>query len=246
MPSSSPKTLFISPFIISRGSKSFNGGNPETYSKIHRTNEKDFSVVSSNIQYACQYRDENKLNTAIGLQTLLLPDNIDSIPDLCSHAKSLGVDYVVIKPYSQHKSSITTKYNNIDYSEYLGLQQELQKFNSPDFNVVFRINTISNWISQGKDRYCKCLATPSVWAYIMATGDVYSCSAYLLDDRFLLGNINEEPFYDIWNSNSRMEHAKFVLNELDISECRVNCRMDQVNRYLDSIVNNKIDHVNFV
>ena len=90
------------------------------------------------------------------------------------------------------------------------------------------------------------MATPSVWAYIMATGDVYSCSAYLLDDRFLLGNINEEPFYDIWNSNSRMEHAKFVLNELDISECRVNCRMDQVNRYLDSIVNNKIDHVNFV
>ena len=70
--------------------------------------------------------------------------------------QSLGADYVVIKPYS-HKSSITTKYNDIDYSEYLDLQQELQKYNSSDFNVVFRVNTISNWISQGKDRYCKCL-----------------------------------------------------------------------------------------
>ena len=116
---------------------------------------------------------------------------------------------VVIKPYSQHKSSITTKYNNIDYSEYLGLQQELQKFNSPDFNVVFRINTISNWISQIRivivSVWRHLLFGPILWLLAMSMVAVPIC-----DDRFLLGNINEDPFYDIWNSNSRMEHAKFV------------------------------------
>ena len=59
------------------------------------------------------------------------------------------------------------------------------------FSVVFRANTINSWISQNTNRYCKCLATPSMWGYIMADGSVYSCSAYLLDDRFKLGNINE-------------------------------------------------------
>ena len=80
----------------------------------------------------------------------------------------------------------------------------------------------------------------------MADGSVYSCSAYLLDDRFKLGNIGEESFSDIWTSDRKMQNANFVANELDIAECRVNCRMDQVNRYLDNVVNENTPHFNFI
>ena len=225
---------------------SFNGGNRETYANIHRTNAKDFDVVVENIMSAVDYKNSNGLKTAFGMQILLLPDNKDSIHDLCVLAKEIGVDYVVIKPYSQHKFSETHTYENIDYSQYLGMEKELSQYNSDDFNVIFRINTINNWISQNQDRYCHCYATPSVWSYIMADGEVYSCSAYLLDERFTLGNINQQSFGDIWESEKRLEHANFVMNDLDINECRVNCRMDQVNRYLDSVVNSKIDHMNFI
>jgi len=225
---------------------SFNGGNRDTYSKIHRTNPSDFDKVVDNIRSAIAYKNSNSLTTAFGMQILLLPDNSDSIHDLCHLAIDIGVDYVVIKPYSQHKFSNTHTYENIDYSNYVGLEAELSQYNSVNFNVVFRINTINNWISQNNDRYCQCYATPSAWSYIMASGDVYSCSAYLLDERFKLGNINDTTFAEIWESEKRLEHANFVLNKLDINECRVNCRMDQVNRYLDSIINKKIDHINFI
>jgi len=80
----------------------------------------------------------------------------------------------------------------------------------------------------------------------MADGSVYSCSAYLLDERFLLGNINEDSFDKIWVSDKRLAHSDFVLNDLDINECRVNCRMDQINRYLDGTLNKKVNHMNFV
>jgi len=225
---------------------SFNGGDPLTYSSIHRTSQSDFTIVSNNIRKAVEFRNSNNLDCTIGLQTLLLPDNRDSIHNLCMHAKSLGVDYVVIKPYSQHKFSKTRAYEDIDYSEYLGLEDELREYNTNDFNVIFRINTINNWLSQNDNRYCKCLATPSVWAYIMADGQVYSCSAYLLDDRFSLGNINRDTFDSIWSSDKRLAHSRYILEELDISECRVNCRMDQVNRYLDSVHNQSVPHINFV
>lgn len=225
---------------------SFNGGDASTYSKIHRTNERDFHVVSENIANAVRFRNQNGLDCSIGLQTLLLPDNAESIHQLCSHAKELGVDYVVVKPYSQHKFSNTHRYEDIDYSQYLELESELRQYCDEDFEVVFRINTINNWLSQNKERYCKCLATPSTWAYWMATGEVYTCSAYLLDERFAIGNINDNTFADVWESEKRMANSDYVLNGLDISECRVNCRMDQVNRYLDSIANDKIPHVNFV
>ena len=225
---------------------SFNGGNPETYAKVHRTKEDDFEKVSKNISTAVAYRKKHGLDCAIGLQALLLPDNSESILDLCRHGKELGVDYVVIKPYSQHKFSNTQKYRDIDYSEYLSLGDELEVFNDEGFNVVFRSNTINNWQNKSDNRYCKCFATPSTWAYIMADGSIYSCSAYLLDERFRLGNINDIAFQDVWCSEKRLEHSRFVLNELDIAECRVNCRMDQVNRYIDAVVNHKLPHQNFI
>lgn len=225
---------------------SFNAGTPEAYAKIHRTKEKDFELVSENILNAVNYKKANGLDCAIGLQALLLPDNAETMPALCRHAKDLGVDYVVIKPYSQHRFSDTKVYQDVDYTQYLSLQPELESYNDDEFNVVFRVNTIKNWLSQSNNRYCKCYATPSTWAYIMADGAVYSCSAYLLDPRFNLGNINDNTLEQIWCSDRRISHSNYVLNELDIAECRVNCRMDQVNRYIDSIQNNSIPHQSFI
>ena len=61
-----------------------------------------------------------------------------------------------------------------------------------------------------------------------------------------LKNINDDTFNNIWCSERRLEHSDFIFNDLNISECRVNCRMDQVNRYLDKVVNKTVDHINFI
>lgn len=225
---------------------SFNAGDRETYSKIHRTQPKDFDRVLENLKKAVEWKERSDSNLAIGIQSLLLPENAETIEKLVLISKQIGLDYVVIKPYSQHKFSKTEIYKHIDYKPYLELGKKLSIYNDDGFNVVFRINTINNWLSQNENRYCKCLATPSMWAYIMADGSVYSCSAYLLDERFKLGNINDESFTDIWSSDRKISNADFVANVLDISECRVNCRMDQVNRYLDCVVNETIPHFSFI
>jgi sulfatase maturation enzyme AslB (radical SAM superfamily) len=91
--------------------------------------------------------------------------------------------------------------------------------------------------------YTKCMSTPMLWGYVMASGVVSACSAYLLNPRFELGNINDQDFKTIWQGSKRQ--ALFE-EGIDISECRKNCRMDSCNRYLDEIANNKISNVNFI
>ncbi len=226
---------------------SINAGTPETYAKIHQTKEKDFYTVVENLKRAVKYKKENNLDCTIGVQALLLPENAAEMAELARLSRDdIGLDYLVVKPYSQHNFSETRIYENIDYSDYLSLGDELQKYSSETFKVVFRKNTIKKYLDVHAERYTKCNSTPFLWGYVMADGSLYGCSAFLLDERFAYGNINQNTFKEIWQGNKRKESFHYVLNELDISECRRNCRMDEVNRYLFNLKENAIPHVNFI
>ena len=215
---------------------SVNGGSAATYSAIHRCKERDWDLVWTNISEAVQ----RKGSTTIGVQTVMLPEVAPEAVDLAKRARDSGADYIVLKPYSQHRFSITTKYANADVSAYDRLEEELKAVETDTFSVFFRPDTAAT----KEIPYSKCQATPFFWGYIMATGDVYSCSAYLLQDKFKLGNINEQTMHQIWQGDRRKENWRFVREELDIKDCRVNCRADKMNRYLTEF--ETVQHINFV
>lgn len=223
---------------------SINAGTAEDYVKIHQAREKDWELVWQNLANAVRVRAEVKAACTLGAQTVLLPENVDGAYQLAQRCKDTGLDYLVIKPYSQHLMSLTHAYEGIDYSPYLHLAERLEKLEDGGFHVVFRRHTMEK-LAEPDRGYAKCLATPHFWAYIMAHGDVYGCSAYLQDERFLYGNILRQTFEAIWTGERRMQNQAFVEAELDISECRKNCRMDEVNRYLWEL-KHPTSHVNFI
>ncbi|MEI6070370.1 MAG: radical SAM protein [Verrucomicrobiae bacterium] len=233
--------------LISWIKVSLNAGVDSTYAKVHRTREQDFHRVIQNVKNAIKFRNENGLDCKIGIQSLLLPENAEEMDALALICRDqIGADYLVIKPYSQHLFSETHLYEKIDYTEYIAMAESMEKYNSKSFHVVFRQNTMKKHAEDDGARYKKCHATPFFWAYIMTDGSVYGCSAYLLDKRFEYGNINENSFQEIWEGERRKNNACYVRNELDIKDCRKNCRMDEVNRYLYSVKENLVQHVNFI
>ena len=224
---------------------SMNAGNSKTYAKIHQTKEKDFQKVIDNLKRAVAAKKEKGLNCVLGAQSLLLPENADEMGRLAEICRDeIGLDYLVVKPYSQHLFSETHRYEDIDYAPHLAMAKQLESYNTKDFNVVFRGHAMKKYTES--DRYQKCYATPFVWGYVMADGSVYGCSAYLLDKRFEYGNINEQSFQTIWEGEKRQRSFEFIRHELDIKDCRRNCRMDEVNRYLHSMLENSVPHVNFI
>ncbi len=221
---------------------SINALTPSVYAAVHKTKETDVEMVLDNISYAIEYRKEQNIDATVGMQMILLPENIDDAVPLAKKAREIGADYLVIKPYSQHLKSNTTQYKDFKYSDYMHLEEQLAAENRDDFNVVFRGHTMEKL--EEKDRYKCCNALP-FWSYIDAGGGLWACSAYLGDERFSLGNVMEDGFEKVWTSDRRTEVMKYVAEGLDTSECRVNCRMDEINRYLWEL-KNPPGHVNFI
>jgi len=222
---------------------SINAGTKETYAKVHRTKESDFTKVLENMKLAVKTKKENNLSCTIGAQMLLLPENKHEALTLAKTVKEIGINYLVIKPYSQHLFSKTKTYKNVDYNPMLSLEQELEKLNDENFNVVFRSNTMKK-LDTGH-AYKKCYSTPYFWAHLMANGDLYGCSAYLQQSKFCYGNIKENTFQSVWESEKRQKSILYVRDKLNIEGCRTNCRMDEVNAHLWR-VKHPNEHDNFI
>lgn len=200
---------------------SVDAGTRDTYAKLHGVKATVFDTVINNLEYA------GHLNGGtIGVQMLWLPENKEEVATLAEIAREIEMDYLVVKPYSQHPSSKTKLYANLDYSDW--------EMDTHDPFVIWRSKAIEKWDDKTRP-YDECFALP-FWGYIDSGGTVWGCSAHIGADEFNYGNINESPFWDIWKDG---------LDYHPIDSCRYGCRMDECNRYLWELRNpNK--HVNFI
>jgi radical SAM protein with 4Fe4S-binding SPASM domain len=222
---------------------SINAGTPAGYASIHRTDASDFSTVLANLTAAATLIRENGWPCTLGAQAILLPDNAAEMEELAVKVRDAGASYLVVKPYSQHPSSHSQMYAHVDYVHYDDVANCLEQCNTENFRVIFRRHTMNKLQCAGRG-YDRCLALP-FWAYIDSAGDVWGCNSFIGDDRFRYGNINIESFTAIWEGGLRQRSMDFVATELDASACRLNCRMDEINRYLWEIKHPSL-HVNFI
>ena len=221
---------------------SIDAGTKETYAKVHGCRPDDFDKVMDNIRFACEHRKKNKLNCAIGCQILLIPSNIDEVEKLILRVRSLGVDYVVLKPYSQHPNSINRLVLDLKKNDSR-LTELSKKHSTPDFKVIYR-NISAQEVERKQCDYDKCHGL-NFFALIDAAGNIIPCNLFYEMPEYYYGNINRNTFEEIWNSKKR----KDVLDKLykkGCEKCRKGCRLNFVNKYLDAVKNRNIEHINFI
>jgi len=222
---------------------SINGGYEDDYQRIHQSKPGDWMRLWVNLARTVRIREQQKAAVTLGAQMVLLPDNVNGARALAYMCQEIGLDYLVIKPYSQHPKSETRTYAGLEYADYLDMMAGLEAISTDTFKVIARRETMAR-VTAERD-YATCQSVPYFWGYVMSTGDVYGCSAYLGDPRFRYGNIIEQDFASIWNSAAKRGCETFVRDELDIKECRKSCRMDHANRYLARLKSPEA-HDNFV
>lgn len=225
---------------------SINAGTEESYSRIHQTHPKDWECVWKNIRRIVMIKQELKCSCQIGVNLTVIaeaehegkriPSNWPEIELLVKRTKDAGVDYIAIKPYSQHPYSKKTVklYGDATYAssidkiaatgEYLRAQYETDQF-----KVIVRTDRFREYDEErGYDR---CMATPTLWGYIQSNGTFISCSAHWTNPLFHLGNINTQTFKEIWFGERRRWLLDYMRN-FDISVCRKGCQPDRDNKFL--------------
>ncbi len=212
----------------------------QSYDRIQRGKAGDLGKVKVNLENIVRVKKNQNLKTTLGVQCLLLPDNADQLPDMAKQLREIGVDYLTIKPYSQHLHSANTY--QIDYNQMIELEQEIKEYSTENFAVYFRTNAMRKI---HHDKYYRiCYGLPFM-THIDAKGNVWPCVAHIGTEEFCYGNINEQTFEEIWEGQKRQEVVG-KLRELDINKvCREACRLDEINKYLNEL-KHPGEHVNFI
>jgi radical SAM protein with 4Fe4S-binding SPASM domain len=221
---------------------SLDAGTRKTYSLIHNTNKENFDLVINNLKESVKIRDKHGYGCAIGVQFLLIPENYKDAVVLARLLRDTGVDYMVIKPYSQHPRSINKMGRGFRYEDMLCLENKLNRYSKDDFQIIFRRRAAEK---KHEDKgYRQCLGLPFS-TYVAANGDIYPCSRFLGDKSFVFGNIFRDRFAHIWKGEKRGKIMDMIYNRWDIKKCREICRLDEINRYLWEL-KNPCSHVNFI
>ncbi len=224
---------------------SLDAGSPGVYSKVHGVPESVFEKTVNSIKDAVRVKKERGLDVTIGVQYLVIEENLSDIENSIEKITEINADYFSLKPYSLNPKMIKQRDELYTEEKTEYIQKIVGRHNNGNgTNIIFRKGSMGKYM-EGEMQFNHCYALP-FYGYLSSSGDFYVCKEFIGEERFKAGNIYENEMNDIFFGKKREELIKFGHYKLAVGdECRMNCRMARINEFME-IIDNKVDHVNFI
>lgn len=233
----------------------FSAGEKKRYSEIMGVKENAYDRVCKNIEDMVLIKKEKKLDVTIGMQMVLMPKDEDQILPFAKLGKKLRPDYAVIKHCSDNEDG-GLGINYKDYQKLFGKLKEAESLSDKNYKCIVKWSKIGN---EGKRSYKRCYGAPFM-LQMSGSGLVAPCGMLFNEKykKFHMGNIVENRFKDIWNSDHYWEVMNYLASPNFNAQkmCGTLCLQHKVNEKLDKIVKNekklnsvkgkKPLHVNFI
>ena len=224
-------------------------GTPEGFRRVHQSPARNFEILVEKIRELVQIKKQNNLSCTIGLQMVLIPECFDQVMAEARLGAELGVDYLVIKQCSDSEY----KEIGIDYKEYETMGDVLKKaeaLSTPEYVVQVKWSKLNAagetaLYKGGIRKYDICYGTPFL-LQISGNGKIYPCGPFFNKDRFLIGDIHEDSFYDVIMGDCYWKVHEDIVQSVDVhKDCAIGCRQDYVNKFLWDL-KNPPEHENFI
>lgn len=200
---------------------SLDGATAETFESIRIGGR--FEQIKKNIQNLSRIRNGKKQPT-LSIWTVVTDKNIHELPQLVKLASDLGVDDITLQLFlsdwgkntiKEYNNSIKPNLNSKQLTATLAEAKEIADNNKIDLNI------------KHNDFYSKQNKCPWAWknTYISSNGDVVPCCILADSDTVKMGNVFEEDFAKIWNSEKYQDFRERIRTHDVPSYCK-NCYLN--------------------
>ena len=214
--------------------------NPTSFKLIHKVDM--FGRVISNIEALVRSKRLGNHNCTIGIQMVVMRENMDQIVPLARLGGELGVDYLVVKSCSDTYDGLIggprEEYRDIEH-----IFHEAESISRDDYTVSIKWSKLNNG---GWKDYDVCFGTQFIIA-ISADGSVFPCGHWfnIRRDEFKMGNVIDTPFSKIFASDRYWDIQKKIQSVNVNKDCESNCRQHYINQFLSSVSKEPV-HKNFI
>lgn len=218
---------------------SLGAATPKTFYRCHGTRK--FGRVIENIQLLKHFKDKSKSTTTLGWSMLVVKENFKELPLAATYTKEIGLDYFQGKPDIRMGSEDFAWWDKEVMPLFEKARRDLE---DKDFKILIAQYTQDKYGIEGTrfrdsirssleisdSEKSKCYVHNFVTA-ITANGDVAFCKNLRDNEEYLLGNIKDSSFEEIWNSKRKKE----IEEEINYNGCRVFCQNGKLNNTLRHI-----------
>jgi cyclic pyranopterin phosphate synthase len=206
---------------------SLDAGTAEGYAKSHGGTAEEWVAVRRNLGAWAEARDLALPRPTLGVGVLVDDEFLSDMMPAAELADRAGADYCQFRPY--YLGSWFGRHT-LDPRRY---REEYERVAAAFPRVVVQSGDKFKALEQGgcARPYSACHGQ-QFCGVVCSNGDVTLCCLMRGKPQFVLGNIHEQSFGDIWAG----ERRQAVLRNLDLKrDCPPLCRCDNLNRILDGL-----------
>jgi radical SAM protein with 4Fe4S-binding SPASM domain len=234
---------------------SWGGSTPETFYKCHGVKKLDKVIEGLNLLK--KFKEELDSKTTLGVSQLVVKENYHELPSLAYLSKRLGADYFQGKPDIRMGSEDFVWWDKEVIPLFEAAKKDLE---DEKFKVLIAQYTQDKYGTEGTrfrdsgrenlriadSEKSNCYVHNFVTA-ITANGDVTFCKNLRDEKKYILGNLKDSSFKEIWDSPRKKDIEK----EINSRGCGVFCqngKLNEILRYIKSFPNKNeaISYINSI
>lgn len=182
-----------------------------------------FDRVMNNLKKCSKARDPK--DTYLGIGYVLTNRNQGNLLDLIKELDSMGIDYIYLRPVEE-AGELAPSLENL-----LNLRRQLAEL-TEHTRIKYMLAIADRVIDKNAGLPCIAHTLTSI---IHANGDVALCEKRR-EDNIILGNLHQNTFQEIWESDYHGEISQKLLDAKWQSGCSV-CRITGFNMMLEQLEN---------
>jgi len=207
-------------------------GVGEGYDKVHTTVNK-FPKFEEVIKLAVKYRNK----CTIGLQMVLIPQSFDQVIPLAKKALEWGVDYLVIKQFSDGGVDMPIHFDIDSYTNVKPILEYAEGLSNESTKIIVKWSAMADSRSitvHNKWGFDRCIDLPLIFQ-ISGNGNCYPSGYMFGDNRYCYGNINRTRLKDIFAGKRYWHVIRKVANTPLKKLCTGQCRHCETLKFMDKL-----------